>query len=494
MRRLSLSTILVALNVGALLVAVIGVAVVATQLLQRLGDDQALARVAQAGVIARRDVENEHAAVLMSAQLLAERPTLQRLLDQNDSAALTKFLDQFQQTSQLDGCSTWVGDRLIASSGASWDWDALWNARQLTEPRLLLVDQAGQGLILAAWSTLPTHPDRAVLVVRRLDSELMQQISEDVGLPVTIAERMVEHPQVEPAQAALRARALAIDDVATARIDERGSYQAIVPLHAPSGAMVGLLETSLPTDDIARSVQRLIQTLLVLAAAVGALAALGNFLLGRRLTRPLGTLTGAAARMGRGDLATPMPLVAHGEIATLATTVEEMRHRLRQSTTDLRRQQAEAQAIVQGINEGVFTVDRERRIRYLNGQAAALLGVNDQAVLGRFCGDVLHPQGPDGVRPCEEHCPILHARFRGSARATEHLLLNGQRRTVVITSAPATDDQQVQVLRDETETEAVRRVRDTVLANISHEFRTPLSAQLASIELLLDQLPTLSVE
>jgi K+-sensing histidine kinase KdpD len=48
------------------------------------------------------------------------------------------------------------------------------------------------------------------------------------------------------------------------------------------------------------------------------------------------------------------------------------------------------------------------------------------------------------------------------------------------------------VLRDETELEAVRRIRDTVLANISHEFRTPLAAQLASIELLRDGLGTMS--
>jgi signal transduction histidine kinase len=44
------------------------------------------------------------------------------------------------------------------------------------------------------------------------------------------------------------------------------------------------------------------------------------------------------------------------------------------------------------------------------------------------------------------------------------------------------------VLRDETDVEAARRQRDAVLANISHEFRTPLSAQLASIELLRDRL------
>ncbi len=53
---------------------------------------------------------------------------------------------------------------------------------------------------------------------------------------------------------------------------------------------------------------------------------------------------------------------------------------------------------------------------------------------------------------------------------------------------------QVQVIRDETELEAVRRARDSVLANISHEFRTPLAAQLASIELLREGLTSLRPE
>jgi signal transduction histidine kinase len=106
---------------------------------------------------------------------------------------------------------------------------------------------------------------------------------------------------------------------------------------------------------------------------------------------------------------------------------------------------------------------------------------------------VLNPQGPGGVRPCEDDCPIIHARFRGGARATEQLLRQGTIRTVVIASAPAEGPhgRQVQVMRDETDLEGARRLRDAVLANITHEFRTPLSAQLASIELLLDQLPEL---
>ena len=83
----------------------------------------------------------------------------------------------------------------------------------------------------------------------------------------------------------------------------------------------------------------------------------------------------------------------------------------------------------------------------------------------------------------------------GTGQAVEYVTPtpDGSARRVVIASARPTDADglQVQVLRDETELEAVRRTRDTVLANISHEFRTPLAAQLASIELLRDGLGTM---
>src|SRR6185437_6777821 len=150
-------------------------------------------------------------------------------------------------------------------------------------------------------------------------------------------------------------------------------------------------------------------------------------------------------------------------------------------------------AVLGGIVEGVYAVDKDRTIRYLNPQAARLLGVTPEEAVGRFCGDVLKPCNEDGQRPCDFRCPILQARTDGSAKAVEHLQVgSAEARTTVLTSSGIVDGLQVQVIRDETELEAVRRARDSVLANISHEFRTPLAAQLASIELLragLDELP-----
>jgi signal transduction histidine kinase len=111
---------------------------------------------------------------------------------------------------------------------------------------------------------------------------------------------------------------------------------------------------------------------------------------------------------------------------------------------------------------------------------------------------VLKPQvDAHGRRPCEHSCPIVEARRGGSGRALEEVApfeADSPRRVVIASAPPAADGMQVQVLRDETELEAARRTRDAVLANISHEFRTPLAAQLASIELLREGIGTLSAD
>jgi signal transduction histidine kinase len=167
---------------------------------------------------------------------------------------------------------------------------------------------------------------------------------------------------------------------------------------------------------------------------------------------------------------------------------EEMRQRLLATTSELQRREAESRAVLEGIVEGVLAVDGERRITYLNPQAARLLGVREDEARGRFCGDLLRPE-PAADRPCAERCPIVHARGRGTTRALERLRPAGAApRTAVVTSAPPSGRFQVVVLRDETQEETGRRERDAILANLTHELKTPLAAQLASVELLRDGL------
>src|SRR5260370_16727104 len=99
-----------------------------------------------------------------------------------------------------------------------------------------------------------------------------------------------------------------------------------------------------------------------------------------------------------------------GEGGGVARNMEDMRRNLIDLTSTLRQREAEARAVLGGIVEGVYAVDRERSIRYLNPQAARLLGVTPEQALGRFSGDVLHPLPDDGRRPSHFPCPPPHAR------------------------------------------------------------------------------------
>jgi len=108
---------------------------------------------------------------------------------------------------------------------------------------------------------------------------------------------------------------------------------------------------------------------------------------------------------------------------------------------------------------------------------------------------VLQPLAIDGERPCERACPIVAARSSPQSSAREMLCLrDGSTRSTIVLSAPPVSGIQVQILRDETDLETARRARDSVLGNISHEFRTPLAALLASIELLRDGLQHMRVD
>ena len=488
MRRLSLSTLLIGLNAGLVLVAVVAVAFAAVGLLERFADEQALARVNLAGVSAEEAVERSARDVATSTHLLAERPTVKRLLSEGDAAGLTAFLDRFRSTSHLSGVVIFNRGRIFATGGAPLPWEEI--ARRASREGISTLIRLPDGsLVLAAASPLATSPESSAAAALVLDASFIRQTTAQVGLPVAILDRERALDDPDDPRMPLRAEVLATGEPGSALLKKADRYLSVRPLRTPAGEVAAVVETSLPRDSVASSLSRLVRTLLLLALLVAALATVSGWAISRRLTRPVEALTVAAARIGRGDLSTPAPRAPGAELGTLAATMEEMRRRLLQLTSELRRRQAEGEAILTGITEGVYSVDRDRRIRYLNPQAAAMLGVQPEEALGRFCGDVLNPQGKDGVRPCEESCPIVHARFRGGASATESLQLpDGSRRAVVIASAPPAEEQQFQVLRDETDVEAARRQRDAVLANISHEFRTPLSAQLASIELLRDRL------
>ena len=461
-----------------------GLAWYARGMLHDLADEQGKARVQLAATTAREALRRMGEDALATARALADRPTLQRLLAEGQSEALPPFLKHWCEAGSGDACAVLSERTVVAVSGPALDWQQVVVAAAEQGGTFLALPATGRVPLLGARATLPNSP-LSVYVVRRLDEHLASTLGAQVGAQVRLIDyRNYTNAPVNPFTA-LYSAALADGRSAVQRIEGQGVYAASVPVFASSGEAVALIAALLPVSEVDAPAAHLARKLLVAALLLGALAVAAGIVLGEFVAKPVQELTTAATRLAAGDFSASIPPGGPAEIATLARTMEDMRRNLIELTSTLRRREAEAQAVLSGVVEGVYAVDKSRIIRYLNPQAQKLLGVSAAEAVGRFCGDVLNPTPEDGRRPCEFRCPIVAARSSGSARAAEQLAGAGNAlRNTVITSAAQVEGLQVQVIRDETELEAVRRARDSVLANISHEFRTPLAAQLASIELL----------
>jgi signal transduction histidine kinase len=484
---------------GSALVVAVGVAAMAfacSVVLGRLVEGQALARVQLAAASARDQLRRIGEDTLSDARVLAERPTLDRLLATDDPRGLDFFLRRFCESSLNDACGILTPSGTLAVVGTPMPWEQVAAAAREQGERFVLAPGDGSALAWGAVVPVTGYPQMRAVALRVISPALLLDMGRDVGAGLRLLNFAAYGAPDSDPFTVLHARALAAGGSESAPIRDGQAYGAALVVETPVGEVVGLLDAELDGAAFAASVQRFQRWLAFVALAVAAVAGIAGLLYGRWLARPVVELRDAALRIGRGDLSVSVPAVAPSEVGALARTMEEMRRNLTELTDALRRSEAEAHAVLGGITEGVYAVDAERRIRYANPQVMRLLRRPEAEVVGHFCGDVLRPR-PDstGRRPCEADCPILRARTGGEARAAETLCLadDSTRSTVIISAAPVAG-QQVQVIRDETDLEAARRARDSVLGNISHEFRTPLAAQLASIEMLREGLATLGPE
>jgi signal transduction histidine kinase len=484
-------------SVFIVLLAVAAIALACAVLLNRLVEQQALVRAQLAVASGRELLRRVGEDALSDARVLAERPTLQRLVSGDANGGLEQFLQRFSQSTGTDVAAVMRDGVLLAQSGPSLDWSEVATALVEQGERFVIAPKSGGALIWGAAAPLPGTSATAAagsgaraVTLRLTTPALLAHLGSQVGAQLEVVNFSTYHAPPDDELTPLHTQALANPGGAAAGVLAHGSlYAASLVIAAQTGEVVGLLDGRLSGAAALAATRSFDWILATTALIVAGIAGVIGMLYGRWLARPVVALRDLAERIGRGDFSAAMPAVAPLEVGALARSMDAMRGNLVDLTETLRRREAEAQAVLSGVVEGVYAVDHERRIRYANAQVARLLRRPQAEIIGQFCGDVLQPQLIEGERPCERHCPILAARHTPQSSAHETLCLrDGSTRSTIIQSAPPIHGIQVQILRDETDLEAARRARDSVLGNISHEFRTPLAAQLASIELLRDGL------
>jgi PAS domain-containing protein len=388
-------------------------------MLRGLADNQQKVRVQLAGANARQEITRMAEDTLTYARVLAERPPLSRLLAEPGREGLVPFLRRFCDTSELDACAVFDGAQVVASSGKALPWAAIYPVALEQGERFMAVPGGTQYSVIGAVAKLPAqYSSFSVMVVHLLDDSVATTLSVHSGLPVRLINYRAFNALPDDAFTSLHSQAMTDGRFAVQRIDSLGLYASSFPVFSSSGEGIALIETRASAKETDKSVSALVWRLILTAFVFAVLALIAGVLLGWRVTRPAEALTDAAVRLGQGDFATSIPTAGPAEIGQLARTMDDMRRNLVELNSELRHREAEAQVVLEAVVEGVYAVDQERNIRYLNPQAARLLGVDTADAIGKFCGDVLKPCGPQGS--CVRARPAAHRLWNNCKPAPEH--------------------------------------------------------------------------
>jgi PAS domain S-box-containing protein len=425
------------------------------------------------------------------ALLFTERPTFERLLTQQAWDELPTFLAAFQRQSALDLLVFCAADGTVWTAEGQLDQCPHLQAQGITT-----VAEQPALLASALFSLSDDQPPLGVAVAGRwLDEYFLGELTAATGATQSIVAlngRRLTSSQRAPVGTIAFTTPPAEQIVARLTLGEHTYFARYLPLSDPSGATIYYAEIALPVDDLISTENR---ALLILIASTGLVALLGTLLAAwyiQRITHPLEQLTGIAHEIAQGNFIATIPSFSGPiEVTTLANALQHSHGTMRRTLTELAQARDWLDHLIQSIVEGVIIFDHQGRITLLSQGAELLSGWSSREAIGHSI-DELFPiadEVPNGFRA------MLPPN--GQKRRVEVVNRSGQKLMLAITGAQLTPIQGAQpqtalVLRDVTEEEASQKLHSYFLANITHEFRTPLSTLSASLELLLAEADTLS--
>ncbi len=168
-------------------------------------------------------------------------------------------------------------------------------------------------------------------------------------------------------------------------------------------------------------------------------------------------------------------------------------------------QQAEAQMrlILESTADGLYGVNAQGQITFVNVMASTLLGYAADAMTHRPARELLLPLRPDGTPTPFDDSPLAHTLRTGEPQRVEHALFRrrdgstmpvlyavramwrrGEIVGAVVSFSDISERLAAEAAREAALSEAERlaRVRTEFLTNMSHEIRTPLNAVLGLAE------------
>ena len=308
----------------------------------------------------------------------------------------------------------------------------------------------------------------------------------DSAADATKMENHANRPEVQ--QAITQGRGQAVHPSET--LNRELVYQAVRYEEAEGQSII--IRLAVPLSEIDLSVSELRQRLLVASVVmllIGAVASLG---FARMFAARIDRLKDFSQRIAEGNFRPLLPEGPRDELSDLADSMNQTAARLDLEIRMLSGERNRSSAILRSMVEGVAVIDAEERLVFYNRAFSEIFGVQTSTAEGRPLIEVVRNaelvglirkalRGDEGLQNDISMGIVQMQSFSVTAAPVKALDSSGAEPDL----ARAKPSGAVVVLHDVTELRRLERVRQDFVANVSHEFKTPLTAIQGFAETLL---------
>ena len=254
-----------------------------------------------------------------------------------------------------------------------------------------------------------------------------------------------------------------------------GRYAATaVPLiDAATKTVYGTVLVAASLSDVSKAVAQVQRQLVFATVLALGISLLLGYMASYFIARRLKGIERSAEAIAAGDLSATVPASVEDEIGQLAVTFNIMAERLKSAFAQVEYERDRVEVLLNDLSEGVIGLTAEGTVTIANPASADLLGEPlpvGSTIDERFPGDVSEAW--------------REARREGDVQ--DVVFVHGDA-TLEATTYPVAGDADftsILVLRDVTAQARLERARRDLIANASHEFKTPLFSLAGFLEII----------